>query len=189
MTSSRSSTSPARAASPRWSSGLATDFALARSDVGFGSGYERPQDLPDEVLHAYLAPLAESDLRRRELERCVAQLEPGPLLAIEPQLKELDTPTLLVWGTGDPFFDLSRARWLRDTIPGVTEIVEIEGGKLFFPDERAAEPGPPPPAPLGRGQTAAYAQPGPVSSPRSRLEATSGGPIRPTAGGGGVRLP
>lgn len=118
---------------------LATDLDLARSDVGFGSGYERPHDLPDEVLRAYLAPLAESDLRARELERCVAQLEPGPLLAVEPQLKELDTPTLLVWGTGDPFFDLSWARWLRDTIPGVTEIVEIEGAKLFFPDERGAE--------------------------------------------------
>jgi pimeloyl-ACP methyl ester carboxylesterase len=118
---------------------LATDFDLARSNVGFGSGYERPQDLPDEVLHAYLAPLAESDLRARELERCVAQLEPGPLLAVERQLKELDTPTLLAWGTGDPFFDLSWARWLRDTIPGVTEIVEIEGAKLFFPDERGTE--------------------------------------------------
>jgi pimeloyl-ACP methyl ester carboxylesterase len=118
---------------------LATDFDVARSNAGFGSGYERPQDLSDEVLHAYLAPLAESDLRARELERCVAQLEPGPLLAVEPQLKQLDTPTLLVWGTGDPFFDLSSARWLRDTIPGVTEIVEIEGAKLFFPDERAAD--------------------------------------------------
>jgi hypothetical protein len=28
---------------------------------------------------------------------------------------------------------------LRDTIPGVTEIVEIEGAKLYFPDERAAD--------------------------------------------------
>jgi pimeloyl-ACP methyl ester carboxylesterase len=119
--------------------GLASDLSLARSDAGFGSGYERPQDLPDEVVRAYLAPLAASDLRARELERFVAQLEPGPLLAIEPQLKELETPTLLVWGTGDPFFDLSWARWLRDTIPGVTEIVEIEGAKLFFPDERAAD--------------------------------------------------
>jgi pimeloyl-ACP methyl ester carboxylesterase len=118
---------------------LASDLTLARSDAGFGSGYERPQDLPDEVLRAYLAPLAASDLRARELERFVAQLEPGPLLAIEPQLKELETPTLLVWGTGDPFFDLSWARWLRDTIPGVTGIVEIEGAKLFFPDERAAD--------------------------------------------------
>jgi pimeloyl-ACP methyl ester carboxylesterase len=119
--------------------GLANDFGLARSEAGFGSGYERPEDLSDEVLHAYLAPLAESDLRASELQHCVAQLEPGPLLAIEPQLKELETPTLLVWGTGDPFFDLSWAHWLQDTIPGVTEIVEIEDAKLFFPDERAGD--------------------------------------------------
>jgi pimeloyl-ACP methyl ester carboxylesterase len=118
---------------------LATDFDLARSDAGFGSGYERIQDLPDDVLNAYLAPLAESDLRATELERCVAQIDSGPLAAVEPRLKELETPTLLVWGTGDPFFGLPWARWLRDTIPGVTEIVEIQGAKLFFPDERADE--------------------------------------------------
>ena len=96
-----------------------------------------PASFSDEMLGAFLAPLAETDLRAKELERCVAQLEPGPLLAVEPQLKELETPTLIVWGTGDPFFELSQAQWLRDTIPGVTEIVEIEGAKLFFPDERA----------------------------------------------------
>jgi pimeloyl-ACP methyl ester carboxylesterase len=118
---------------------LASNLELARSDAAFGSGYERPQELSDEVLQAYLLPLAESDLRATELQRCVAQIEPGPLLAIEPQLKGLDTPTLLVWGTGDPFFDLTHAQWLRDTIPGATEIVEIDGGKLFFPDERADE--------------------------------------------------
>jgi pimeloyl-ACP methyl ester carboxylesterase len=118
---------------------LATDFDLARSDAAFGSGYERPHDLPDEVLHAYLAPLAETDQRATELQRCIAQIEPGPLLAVEPRLKELHVPTLLVWGTGDPFFTLAEARWLRDTIPGVTELVEIEGAKLFFPDERATE--------------------------------------------------
>ena len=28
---------------------------------------------------------------------------------------------------------------LRDTIPGATEVVEIDNGRLFFPDERAAE--------------------------------------------------
>ena len=26
-----------------------------------------------------------------------------------------------------------------DTIPGATEVVEIDGGRLFFPDERAGE--------------------------------------------------
>ena len=64
-------------------------------------------------------------------------LEPTDLLAVEPKLKQLQIPTLVVWGTGDTTFDISRAHWLRDTIPGVTEVVEIAGARLFFVDERA----------------------------------------------------
>jgi hypothetical protein len=45
----------------------------------------------------------------------------------------------VVWGTADTFFGVSWAYWLRDTIPGVTGVVTIDGGRLFFPDERAAE--------------------------------------------------
>lgn len=118
---------------------LAADLNLARSNAGFALSYERIADLPDEQLLAYLAPLAESDHRARELERCVAQLDDAPLLAIEPLLKILNVPTLLVWGTGDPFFGVEWAEWLRDTIPGANEIVEVEGARLFFPDERPGD--------------------------------------------------
>ncbi len=117
----------------------AADLGLARSNAGFALTYERIAEVPDEQLHAYLAPLAESDHRARELERCVAQLDDAPLLAIEPLLKQLHVPTLLVWGNGDPFFGLEWAEWLRDTIPGANEIVEVEGARLFFPDERPGD--------------------------------------------------
>ena len=45
-------------------------------------------------------------------------------------------PTLVVWGTGDEAFDISWAYWLRDTIPGTTRVVTVDGARLFFPDER-----------------------------------------------------
>lgn len=48
-------------------------------------------------------------------------------------------PTLIVWGTGDVFFKRKWAYWLRDTIPGATEVIELKGARLFFPDERAPE--------------------------------------------------
>jgi pimeloyl-ACP methyl ester carboxylesterase len=54
-------------------------------------------------------------------------------------LKRLTVPTLIVWGTDDVFFQLRYANWLRDTIPGATRVVTIDGGRLFFPDERAAD--------------------------------------------------
>jgi len=31
------------------------------------------------------------------------------------------------------------AYWLRDTIPGAREVVELEGAKLFLPWERSVE--------------------------------------------------
>ncbi len=118
---------------------LGSDADLARSNVGLGSGYERPDEVSDEVLLGFLGPFAESIERARELERFVAALDDAELAAVHEQLQRLTVPTLLVWATDDAFFDLSRARWLAQTIPGTTEIVEVEGAKLFFPDERPDE--------------------------------------------------
>ena len=33
-------------------------------------------------------------------------------------------------------FDVSWAYWLRDTIPGTTRVVTVDGARLFFPEER-----------------------------------------------------
>lgn len=63
-------------------------------------------------------------------------------MALDPALQNLEVPTLLVWGTGDIYFDIKWAHRLRDTIAGVTDLVEIEGAKLFFVDQRADEPAP-----------------------------------------------
>jgi pimeloyl-ACP methyl ester carboxylesterase len=59
--------------------------------------------------------------------------------AIEPALARLETPTLIAWGTGDTFFDVSPACWLRDAIAGAERVAEIDGGRLFWPRERASE--------------------------------------------------
>ena len=69
----------------------------------------------------------------------LASLDEADLAAVTPQLRELTVPTLLVWGTGDSFFDVSWAYWLRDTIPGTTQVVTVDGARLFFPDERAMD--------------------------------------------------
>jgi pimeloyl-ACP methyl ester carboxylesterase len=110
----------------------------ATRSVMFGSGYEHPDELDLDVVRAYITPFGAPEVAR-VFERCLASLEPGDLLAVEPLLRQLTVPTLVVWGTGDIFFDVKFAYWLRDTIPGVTEVVELEGAKLFFPDERADE--------------------------------------------------
>ena len=116
----------------------AEDLELARSEAGLGIGFERPEYVTPEIARGYLGPFTDLE-RGRQVERRIAAMRGDELLRIEDGLMKLDVPTLLVWGTGDVFFELSWAYWLRDAIPGAEEVVEIPGGKLFFPDERASE--------------------------------------------------
>ena len=46
---------------------------------------------------------------------------------------------MIAWGTGDEFFDVKWAYWLRELIPGAAPVVEVPGAKLFWPDERAGD--------------------------------------------------
>jgi pimeloyl-ACP methyl ester carboxylesterase len=117
---------------------LAGNPGRARKFV-FGSGYEHPERLSDDAIRAYLEPLLGSRRAARQFQRWIASLHARDLMAVEPELRRLTVPSLVVWGTGDVFFDRKWAYWLRDTIPGVTEVVELEGGRLFLPDERADE--------------------------------------------------
>jgi pimeloyl-ACP methyl ester carboxylesterase len=108
---------------------------LARTGP-LGTGYEDPAHLSDDLVRAYLTPVVGDLSRGRQFERCLTALVNQDLVDIEPLLAKLTAPTLLVWGTGDELFPTSFAYWLRDLIPGATEVVEIPGAKLFFPDER-----------------------------------------------------
>jgi pimeloyl-ACP methyl ester carboxylesterase len=111
----------------------------AAAKVAFGTGYEHLERVDRAVIRSYLEPCLGTLERAREFERLLAALDDGDLEAVTPQLRELTVPTLVVWGTGDEAFDVSWAYWLRDTIPGTTGVVTVEGARLFFPDERAMD--------------------------------------------------
>jgi pimeloyl-ACP methyl ester carboxylesterase len=104
-----------------------------------GSGYEDATNLPDDIARAWFEPTLGTAESARQYQRLLTSLRARDLLAIEPALARLQVPTLIVWGTGDVFFRLKWAYWLRDTIPGATDVVEFDGARLFFPDERATE--------------------------------------------------
>jgi pimeloyl-ACP methyl ester carboxylesterase len=108
------------------------DFARA----SFAVGYEHPEKLSHEDLCTSLAPLVATEQRTADFLRFMAAMDNRQTVAIEPQLKTLQAPTLVVWGTADEFFDVKWAYWLKDTIPGCRKVVELDGAKLFFPEER-----------------------------------------------------
>ena len=104
-----------------------------------GTGYQDVANLPKEISLAWLEQAFGTAESARQFQRLLTSLRARDLMAIEPGLARLQVPTLIVWGTGDKFFRRKWAYWLRDTIPGATDVVEVDGGRLFFPDERAAE--------------------------------------------------
>jgi pimeloyl-ACP methyl ester carboxylesterase len=117
---------------------FAADVSLLRP--GFAAGYERIDAVSDETFRTYLGPVFATPEATRALERWLVSFEnTSQTREIEPLLRKLTAPTLIVWGTGDQFFPLKWAYWLKGVIPGAREVVELEGAKLFFPEERPDE--------------------------------------------------
>jgi pimeloyl-ACP methyl ester carboxylesterase len=114
------------------------DFdAYAR--FAFGAAYEHIDRMDWDVIRSYLEPCTGTLDRARQFERLFVALDASDLEAVTPQLRELTVPTLVVWGTGDETFAVSWAYWLRDTIAGATQVIEVDGARMFFPEERPAD--------------------------------------------------
>jgi pimeloyl-ACP methyl ester carboxylesterase len=104
-----------------------------------GAGYQHPEQVPVEVRQAYLGSAAGTEERARDFERLIAAIDPADLAAVSGPLHALEVPTLLVWGTADEAFGVKWAYYLRDLIPGAREVIEVDGAKLFFPEERPGD--------------------------------------------------
>ena len=98
--------------------------------------YADPGVLTDDVIRLYLQPLLSSPQRIDAFQRYWLGFDNAHTVAIHDALKRLHVPTLIVWGLKDIFFDKKWAYWLKDTIPGAKRVVEVEDGRLFFPEDR-----------------------------------------------------
>ena len=121
--------------------GLLKDPAAGRRRFAQGESvplfrcYANPAALTDEAIRVYLEPILASPERRAAFDRYWLGFDCAQTVAIEPQLRQLRAPTLIVWGLKDFFFDLKWAYWLKETIPGATRVVEVPEAKLFFPED------------------------------------------------------
>jgi len=104
----------------------------------FSRAYADPGCLTEEVLRVYLQPILATEERRANFHRYWLSFDPAQTVAIEPQLRALHVPTLIVWALDDVFFGLQWGQWLRDTIPGAVDLVKVPDAKLFFPEDRPA---------------------------------------------------
>jgi pimeloyl-ACP methyl ester carboxylesterase len=116
---------------------LLADKKIFRSPGALGPAYERPEIATDKDIEIYLRPLVRSEQRTRDLQRFIVAFDNTLTRVIEPKLRKLEASTLIVWGTDDVYFPVKWAHWLAETIPGAKPPVELEGARLFFPEERA----------------------------------------------------
>jgi pimeloyl-ACP methyl ester carboxylesterase len=105
----------------------------------FAATVQWPDRLSDDELRGIMEPHQATLAGAKRLERFATSLSPEQLLAIQPALRELEVPAIAVWGTADPIFPLELAHWLRDAVPGMQDVIEIEDGRLFWPWERGEE--------------------------------------------------
>ena len=97
--------------------------------VLFASGYERIDALPVDIVTSFLDPVLGTRARARGFQPWLLS-RATELLAIEPGLRRLDVPALVVWGTDDAFFEVRWAHWLAETLPGADGVVELDGARL-----------------------------------------------------------
>jgi pimeloyl-ACP methyl ester carboxylesterase len=118
---------------------MLSDKSVYRSLHALGPAYEHPDQLTDNSIEKYLRPFVRTEQRTHDLQRFLAAFDNKHTLAIEAQLKTLKAPTLIVWGTDDVYFDVKWSHWLVDNIPGTRRRVELQGARIFFPEERWQE--------------------------------------------------
>ena len=101
--------------------------------------YRYPGRLPSDILDAYFKPVFGTRESALAFERLLSSVTNDDLSCVRADLAQLKVPTLIIWGTSDPLFNIKWANRLHDLIPGTTSVRTIHGGKTHFPDERAAE--------------------------------------------------
>ncbi len=116
---------------------MAGDYALARSEAGYGQGYAGAAQLSDELLTSYTGPFAADG--GKGLERFLIAPKADELVAVAPLLAELRVPVQLAWGTADIFFPPSWTERMRELLPSTERVTLVSDAMLFWPDERAAD--------------------------------------------------
>jgi pimeloyl-ACP methyl ester carboxylesterase len=84
----------------------------------------------------YLRPFAHAEGRDALMAHLLA-LDCAETHALAPRLKDIVSPTAIVWGERDPFLPASLGRQLQAAIPGSTLEV-IAGARHFVPEESAS---------------------------------------------------
>ena len=106
----------------------------------FRDGVQNQAAMPEALIDEYLQPYHDDPGARTALLKCVREFNLRPTLEkeITPNLGKIETPTLVMWGDGDPYVPLEFGKKLNDDIPNSTLQVVLRTGH-FEVEERPEE--------------------------------------------------
>lgn len=88
--------------------------------------------IPADLIDSWMKPSQSDAGIRRDTRKLTAGMNKRYTLEAAEKLAKFDRPTLLAWAPKDPFFKLSYAERLAETIPDA-RIETIEGARTFVP--------------------------------------------------------
>jgi pimeloyl-ACP methyl ester carboxylesterase len=100
---------------------------LARATYGLLA----KKQIPRELVASWVSPGMDSGIRR-DTRKLLAGFHKRLTLEAAEKLKAFDRPALLAWGVDDPFFKLTYAERLHQTIPD-SRLERISDAKTFSP--------------------------------------------------------
>ena len=106
----------------------------------FREGVQTQAAMPETLIEEYLEPYHDDPGARTALLKFVREFNLQPTLEneITPNLGKIVTPTLIMWGDGDPYVPLAFGKKLNDDIPNATLQVVLRTGH-FEMEERPEE--------------------------------------------------
>lgn len=112
------------------------DKDFFRGPDAMAGAYQDASTVSDDTIEAYIRPHLASPERTQDLVRFILAFDHAQTVKIEPKLRALKVPSLVVWGTGDIFFGTQWSDFLARTLGGPVTQVEIADARLLFPEER-----------------------------------------------------
>lgn len=113
--------------------------AVRRSALGFGGCFTDSATVDGDFGDWFVKPLLSSPRVAEGQTQLVLGLDGRVIERLRDVHAQLTGPSLLIWGPGDPFFPIGKAREMLGQFSAGAELVEIEGAKLFAHEDHADE--------------------------------------------------
>jgi pimeloyl-ACP methyl ester carboxylesterase len=110
-----------------------------RSSLGFGGCFHDLTHLDGAFHQRFVEPLIASEGRIDGAMQFLRRMKFARLDEFETLHRQLDMPTLFIWGADDPTFPEPAARAMIGQFPKVAGFHTIPNAKLFFYEEHPLE--------------------------------------------------